>query len=112
MADKTIAITSQNVGATAEAVVINRMNLKSDDSGDWSIGLSLTLANPERTEVEGIQVNERHKVNAQLTVTCAEIAAEASVAEEAVGSLTMDQMETAVTDIAVNKLLTAMGLSA
>jgi hypothetical protein len=108
----TIAITSQNVGATAEAVVVNRMNLKSDDSGDWSVGLALTINNPERTEVTGARVNERHRVDAQITVTKAEVATEASVAEEAVGSLTLDQTETAVTAIAKNKILTAMGLSA
>jgi len=112
MANKTIAISSQNVGAVTAEVVVNRLNLKSDDSGDWSVGLQLTITNPARAEVEGCRINENHKVGAQVTVTKAEIATEASVAEEAVGSLTMDQIETAVTDIAVDKLLTAMDLSA
>ena len=114
MANKTINLSeAQNIGVTADQIVVNNINLKSDDSGLWTIGLALVLTAPDRTPVEGITFNENHRMGFRVNVTRAEIATAAGIDEADVRStLTLEQTETHVTTIAVGRILAATGLNA
>lgn len=114
MANKTINLSeAQNIGVTADKIVVNNINLKSDDSGLWTVGLALVLTAPDRTPVEGLSLNESHRIGFRVTVSRAEIAAAAGIDEEDVRStLTLEQTETYVTTIAVGRILATTGFNA
>jgi hypothetical protein len=112
MANQVIMLSSaQNMGATADQFVVNRINLKADDSGDWGIGVSIPMASPERTAVDGVRINENHRAGAQVVVTRAEIAAVAGITVEEVQDMTIGALKTIVTQVALGKVLAAFGLS-
>ena len=114
MANRTITLSSaQSLGVEATEIEVRRINLASDDSGTWSIGVEVANTIPARGEDDSVSLTERHMVNAQIKVTRAEIASVASITEEQVRTdLTLAQTETYVTQIALGKLLTVLGLSA
>jgi len=98
--------------ATASAVKVNRVNVAQDDSGDWQIGVQVEIETPARAGVPGIRLSESHRAGAQITVTRAEIAAKAGIdVGDVRTTVTLEQTETLVTQIAMGKLLSVFGIS-
>lgn len=114
MANKIIPLSSsQSLGIETGAIEVNNINLASDDSGQWNIGVSFDVTVPARGEDSSVNVNELHQARARIQVTRTEIAASQGIDEADVRTtLTLDQTETIVTTIALGKLLAVMGLSA
>jgi hypothetical protein len=114
MANRTIALSSaQSLGVETAEVEVRRINLASDDSGDWNIGVQLNTTQPERGTDDSVNLTERHMLAAQIKVARAEIASAAGISEDDVRTtLTLVQTETFVTQIALGKLLAVLGLSA
>lgn len=106
MADKEIIFgTPIDLGITANKIQIRRINLKTDDSGEWQIGVDYDISSPARGESNGVSLIERYMVNAQIKVLRSEIANHLNIDENDVRTtLTLAQTETAVTEIALSKL--------
>ena len=104
--------TSQNVGIEIDSFSIRQIALKTDGPGDWMIIVSFGLKVPEPTAVEGLNTNLIANGNARITVTLQEIADSAELGTDVVlSTLTAAQLETAVTSIALQKVLTAYNLT-
>lgn len=115
MANKTIAFDGADLGVTTSSVVVSRINLKPDNSGDWNMGVDFAVESPSRNTSKdaSISIIERHMLNATITVKRSEIATAAGVTEEEVRtSLTLNQVETLVTTVALAKLFPAVGIDA
>ncbi len=95
----------KNLSITASSVVIDRINLKADSSGQWDIGVTIPVEVPLRAGSESIRIFERHTVTATIKITKAEIGVAAGIAEDQVTStLNLTQLETIVTQLAMSKL--------
>ena len=115
MANKTITFDSVNIGVTTNKVTVNRINLATNDSGDWNIGVDFNISSPTRNVGNNptVSIAERHMMSSTLTVKRAEIATAADIAEEEVRTtLTLQETETYVTQIALQKLFAACGINA
>lgn len=114
MSNKIITLSSsQSLNVETDSIQVNNINLASDDSGTWNLGVRFNVTSPDRGEDASVRVNEHHQLGGRVTVTRAEIAAAEGIAEEDVrGTLTLEQTETVVTTIALGKLLAVLGLSA
>ena len=90
---------------TATTIKVRGIRLSPDDSGDWKIIISLDLTIPERNEIEGVVMRESHSIDATITVLRQEIADAASIDVDLVrSSLTLEQIETYITIIALSKI--------
>ena len=104
--------TSQNVGIEIDSFLIRQIALKTDGPGDWTIIVGFGLKVPESTAVEGLNTNLIANGNARITVTLQEIADSTELGTDVVlSTLTAAQLETAVTSIALQKVLTAYNLT-
>lgn len=106
MADREIVFgTPIDLGIFSSKIQIRRINLKTDDSGEWQIEVDYNVTSPERGFSEGVSLVERYIINAQIKVSRAEIANHLSMNEDEVRTtLTLAQTEAAVTEIALSKL--------
>jgi hypothetical protein len=104
--------TPQNLGVTVDKIIVRRVNLKPDLSGEWQIGVDLNTSSPTRVEVEGLSPMERYLVGAQIIVTPEEIAAHAEIELSEVKNLPLSQIQEHVTAIGLSKVLTSFGLTA
>lgn len=94
----------------ATSYAVDRIRLKEDGSGDWVIRATVTTSNPERQDVENINLSERHTINARIIVTRQDIADQAGIDVDDVRStLTLEQTETHATAVAVGKLNQVFG---
>ena len=114
MANIEIPLSSaQSLGVDVDKVEVKRINLRSDGSGTWTIGVDLPTTTPARTEVESVNISERHMVSGNAIVTRQEIAdAQGISVDDVRATLTLEQTEAVVTQIALGKILTALGLTA
>ena len=89
---------------------ISSINLSSDGRGIWNILVTVGLRTPNKSQnLAGVFINEKFNINARVEVTRAEIAAAANIDEEDVrNSLTLEQTENIVTQIALTKLTSSL----
>lgn len=112
MPNKEIAVLTANMNVEVVSVIINRINLKSDDSGEWNIGVDFKVQNPTRSIPASVSFQESHRASAQVKVSRQEVAAAAGISEDLVRTtLTLAQTENIVTQVAMSKLFPILGLS-
>ena len=113
MANITIPITEQDLVVKTDAVEVLEIGLSPDNEGFWNILVRFNLSTPERPGGEVASLNERHEMSASTVVSRAEIAAVAGIPVEDVRTtLTLDQTQNLVTQIAMGKILSVAGLTA
>jgi len=106
-----VPLTPTNIGVEMVDAEVMNINLASDDSGDWNLGVRVNLTVPERAEVPGINLNENHRMQARMVVTRGDVAASLSIAEEAVLQLPTEDLKNAVNGIALARVKAKLGIA-
>lgn len=107
-----VAITKQNIGIETDTILITSINLKPDNSGEWDIEVECKPIIPERPNNDDVNFMERHIIFARVKVTRAEIAVVEKITEEEVRTtLTLEQVEAIVTQLAKTKVLGVLNLT-
>lgn len=106
-----IAFTDVGLGLTTHNIVVTKINLKPDNSGDWTIGINVAITCPNRNVANDatISIVERHMLAADITVKLSEILAATNAIN--VDVLTVAQLQTAITQIAIAKAAVALGIT-
>jgi|10_taG_2_1085330.scaffolds.fasta_scaffold38908_2 hypothetical protein len=110
MANITVPLTPTNIGVEIVSAEVININLASDDSGDWNLGVRVNLTAPERADVAGIHLNENHRMQARMKVSRADVAAVHSIDEAAVLQLPTQSLKDTVNGIALARVKAKLGI--
>lgn len=107
MQQKITLPTAIQFNASATDVTVKNVSVNPAGTGTWTIQAELEVVTPERAEVAGIRLMERHMVNMRVEVTRAELAAAVNLPVEDVQTISVAVLEATVTQLAMGKLLAA-----
>ena len=106
-----VPLSPTNIGVEMVDIEVININLASDDSGDWNLGVRVNLTVPDRADIPNIHLNENYRIQARLTVTRADVAAALSIAEEAVLQLPTEDLKNTVNGIALARIKAKLGIA-
>ena len=102
----------QDLGIKTDRIEVKSVNMHNSLNGEWRIGVNLPITIPTRGTTTGLRISEFHAVNADITVTPAEIATQMNMLEADVKTLSLEEIQDVVTTIGLAKLLPSLGLQA
>jgi hypothetical protein len=106
-----ILSSSQNIGIEAQVINVKGVSLAPDNSGTWMIKVDVKCTNPQRSPNSSVSFIEKYIISAEITVLLPEIASLLQISESDVyTTLTLQQTEQAVSQIALSKLLPILNL--
>lgn len=101
---------SFNLGATVDGASISKVELKSDNSGDWVIELNFNVRSQPRNvqKNKSVSVSERSMLSTSVVVLLQEILAASQKAS--IDDMSISELHSVIFSVASTKLFTALGV--
>lgn len=116
MADAMIIPIDKDAGIKVKSVTVLRTSYLTDGSGNWMIEYGIILQSPERIPDTTVVIRDMHRspynITGSVIISGAEMAALSGIPHENLRStMTVEQLETVITQIALMKVFASLGIS-